>query len=126
MIHTNKHRIRGGKYYRSDAGRDRSRRARKTRTGISGFMPMLMLAGFFGAGMLYVAQMNSAATGSLMIRDMQHKISQLTSQNQEMELKADTVRSLSNVEESSTKLDLVAQAQVQYLDPSSSAVAVAK
>lgn len=79
----------------------------------------------FGAGLLYVAQMNATATGNLTIRQMGQKIGDLQAQNQELELKADTVRSLKNIEQASAALDLTAPARITYINGQDSGVAVA-
>ncbi len=120
-----KFQTRGAKYYRSDAHRDRNKRSRRTRQGLSSFLPLLVLASMFGAGLLYVAQMNATATGNLTIRQMEQKIGDLQAHNQELELKADTVRSLKNIEQASTALNLVAPAQITYVNEQDSAVALA-
>lgn len=120
-----KFQTRGAKYYHSDAHRDRNKRLRRTRQGLSSFLPLIVFASMFGAGLLYVAQMNATATGNLTIRQMGQKIGDLQAQNQELELKADTVRSLKNIEQASAALDLTAPARITYINGQDSGVAVA-
>lgn len=86
---------------------------------------MVVLASLFGAGLLYVGQMNATATGNLTVRELERSIADLQAQNQELELKADTVRSLKNIEQATTTLNLVAQAPVTYVNEADSAVVLA-
>ncbi len=111
----------------SDAVRTRMRRRHSThRRGWSSLMPVMILTLLFGAGLLYVAQINYTATGALTIRQLEGRMDELKSKNQELELKADAIRSLSAVEYTSTQLQLITQVPADFLPSVSSTVALAK
>jgi hypothetical protein len=76
-----------------------------------------------GFGLLYVSQVNSVATSGIAMKDLEQQIRELERANQDLELQAASLRSLSTVEQTSKELDLVARAPIEYLPAVSDTVA---
>ncbi len=92
----------------------------------SNFLPVLIAGLVFGAGLLYVAQINQVATGGLTIKALENRVASLKLKNQELELQATAFRSLDTVEATSKSLNLLVQAPVHYLPSVPSSVALSK
>lgn len=76
---------------------------------------MLAFAVVVGFGLLYVGQVNSVATSGLAMKDLERTIRGLQRENQDLDLHATALRSLSTVEQASQALDLQVRAKIEYL-----------
>lgn len=76
------------------------------------------------AGFGYVGLTNHTAQVGFEIKGLQKQVSKLEASNQQLELRAADLRSLANVETTSTQLGLVPTDSFQYLAPAGGAVAV--
>lgn len=78
----------------------------------------------FVTGFAYVLLTNNTAAQGFAIKTLEREITSLQQQNERLELKAADLRALSSVSLSSQTLDLQPTDQVEYLSPTTSAVAV--
>lgn len=76
------------------------------------------------SGFSYVFLTNHTAAQGFAIKGLQGDIAELQAKNQQLEVKAADLRSLSAVETTSAQLGLVPAESFQYLAPTSGAVAV--
>lgn len=74
-------------------------------------------------GFTYVMVTNHTAQEGFAIRGLQQRITELQDENQQLELKAADLRSLSAVQQTSDQLGLVPATSFDYLAPTSGAVA---
>lgn len=93
-------------------------------SGASAFVPFLLAGFVLVMGFLYVGVMNHVATGGLTVRQLERKILELKTANQELEIQAAALRSLETVAERTDALHLIAQAPVRTLPAEASAVAL--
>ena len=76
---------------------------------------MLAFALVVSFGLLYVGQVNTVATSGLAMEDLDRTIRDLQRENQDLDLRAAALRSLSTVEQSSRVLQLQVRAKIEYL-----------
>lgn len=104
-----------------------TRRRAPSQTGASSFTPLFLVGFVFLLGFFYVGVINHVATGELTVRQLERKILEMKTANQELEIRTAALRSLETVAERTDALHLVAQASVAYTLPAEvSAVALSK
>lgn len=109
--------------FRKTTVREHRLKPNAPRRGRSAVLAIIGFALLVGFGLLYVGQVNTVATSGLATKDLNAHIRQLQRENQDLELKIASLKSLSTVEQASRELNLQVRANVAYLPLLSETVA---
>jgi len=85
---------------------------------------VLLLALIIFVSFSYLYYINQTATGGFDIKGLENQIEVLKKDNKKLEVEAARIQSLSNIEEASQELEMVATTHIEYLPAVGSVVAV--